>query len=302
MNRSSSAAGTSSLIDTAVQPSAPDIGAYFITGTGRCGTMLLSQVLSQGANTHCNHEHSVPTLAMKDGFYTGDYTVLHQESLRTLGGLIAEHGAAGRSYGECSSHLFPMVPELARQLGSRVRLALIVRRPDTFVGSALARGFFDPGHPKPCEHVRPAPTTEVGARWLELSPFEKNLWYWNLVNGTVLDAFATLPAEQTTIIRMEEVEIDEVARLFGFFGISGFEAERPAIEARLGVRVNASPGQGDDRALNPWSQEIAVTDISSWTPAQREALLRLAGPLARLLYPAWMASEFGPASLGEAAR
>ena len=56
-----------------------------------------------------------------------------------------------------------MIPELARQFGARVRLALIVRRPDTFVGSALARGFFDPSHPTPCEHVRPSPASAVGA-------------------------------------------------------------------------------------------------------------------------------------------
>lgn len=56
-----------------------------------------------------------------------------------------------------------MIPELARQFGARVRLALIVRRPDTVVGSALARGFFDPSHPKPCEHVRPSPASAVGA-------------------------------------------------------------------------------------------------------------------------------------------
>lgn len=279
---------------TAVAASAPEVAAYFITGTGRCGTMLLSQVLSEGTNTHCNHEHSIQTLTMKDAFYSGDYSRLHADSLATLGQLVGEHGSAGRSYGECSSHLFPIVPELARQFGSRVRLALIVRRPDTFVGSALARGFFDPSHPRPCEHVRPSPATAMGANWAGCSPFEKNLWYWNLVNSTVLDAFAKLPPQQTTIIRMEDVGIEEVRRLFTFFGLTGFEEREAAIRSRLGVRVNASPGQGDDRSLNPWSQEIAVRDISSWSAAERDALQRYAGPLARRLYPEWMSKEFGP--------
>lgn len=282
------------LENTVVDPSAPAVAAYFITGTGRCGTMLLSQVLSEGTNTHCNHEHSVQTLVMKDAFATGDYSRLHAESLATLGGLVREHGQAGRSYGECSSHLFPIVPELARQFGSRVRLALIVRRPDTFVGSALARGFFDPSHARPCEHVRPSAATAVGARWLEIPPLEKNLWYWNLVNSTVLDAFARLPAGQTTVIRMEDLGFAEVRRLFTFFGLAGFDERADAIRARLDVRVNASPGLGDDRSLNPWSQEIAVPDIASWSAADRQALVHWAGPLARRLYPDWMSREFGP--------
>jgi hypothetical protein len=285
--------------ETVIQASAPEVAAYFITGTGRCGTMLLARALALGTNTHCNHEHSVQTLTMKDAFYTGDYSRLHAESLRTLGELIREHGASARSYGECSSHVFPIVSELARQLGSRVRLALIVRRPDTFVGSALARGFFDPSHPKPCEHVRPSPQTDVGARWLELRPLEKNLWYWNLVNSRVLDAFAKLPAEQTTIIRMEDLGIEEVRRLFGFFGLTGFDEKEAELRSLLDVRVNASPGTGDDRSLNPWSQEIAVPDITSWSTADRDALARWAGPLARRLYPQWMSQQFGPQSAAD---
>ncbi len=257
--------------------------------------MLLSRMLSQATNSHCNHEHSVPTVVMKDGFYTGNYSNLYEESLCTLSALIVEHGKKGRSYGECSSHLFPMIPELARQLGSRVRFALIARRPDTFVGSALARGFFDPGHPKPCEHIRPATSTEIGAKWPELTSFEKNLWYWNLVNSTVLDAFAALPAVQTTIIRMEELGMHEVKRLFQHFDLSGYLFRQFAIRKLLRVRVNASPGQGDNRALNPWSQRISTPDISTWTDVQREALLLWAGPMARRLYPDWMEQEFGPA-------
>ena len=280
---------------TAVNPAAPNVAAYFITGTGRCGTMLVAQALSMATNTHCNHEHSVQTLVMKDAVYTGEYRELHRQTLATLGALIGEHGAHGRSYGECSSHLFPMMGELARQLGQRVRLALLVRRPDTFVGSALARGFFDPAHPRPCEHVRPAETSSVGAAWRELSPLDKNLWYWNLVNGSVLEAFAGLPAGQTTVIRMEDLGLAEVSRLFGFFGLSGLEAQQQELRTLLDVRVNASPGTGDDRSLNPWSREIAVADISSWSTRDRDALQRWAGPLARRLYPEWMRQEFGAA-------
>ena len=117
---------------------------------------------------------------------------------------------------------------------------------------------------------------------------------WNLVHSTVLEAFAQLPAHQATIIRMENVGPEELRRLVGFFQLSGFDEHEGAIRSLLDVRVNASPGMGDDRSLNTWSKEISVADINAWSPAQREALVRWAGPLARRLYPEWMAQEFGP--------
>src|SRR5207244_491664 len=105
-------------------------------------------------NTHCNHEHSIPTLMMKDAYHSGEYTALNEASLSTIESLVAENSMAGKSYGECSSHLFLLLPTLYRKFGASARFGLVVRRPDSFVASALARGFFDPSHSKPCEHLR----------------------------------------------------------------------------------------------------------------------------------------------------
>ncbi len=268
------------------------VSCYFITGTGRCGTMLLSKVLSCGYNTHCNHEHSVPTLTMKDAYFHGDYNQLNEVSVRTIENLVSEYGRAGKSYGECSSHLFPVIPALHDRFGSSTRFVLLVRRPDAFVRSALARGFFDPSHPKPCEHVRPNPATEIGAQWTELTPFDKCLWYWNMVNSAVLDTFDRLPAGLAQVVRMEDLNLSKIDECFSFFGIDGFTANGDQIRELMGIRINASPGQGDDRSLNPWSQEISLPGIETWTTTQRDALVHWAGPLARKLYPEWMQQTF----------
>ena len=273
----------------------PDVNCYFITGTGRSGTMLLSEVLSCSSNTHCNHEHSVQTLVMKNAYYRGDYTQLNDESVRTIDGLVAEYSRNGKSYGECSAHIFPIIPALQRRYGASARFALMVRRPDSFVGSALARGFFDPSHPNPCEHVRPSPKTEVGRQWDVLTPFDKCLWYWNTVNTTVLNTFRQLPAGTTRVIRMEDVDLPEVERLFEFFGLADFQDCHDEVRGLIGTRINASPGQGDDRSLNPWSREISVADSEGWTSLQRDAMLQWAGALARVLYPDWMQETFGSA-------
>ncbi|MGK7346166.1 MAG: hypothetical protein ACNS63_10215 [Candidatus Nitrospinota bacterium M3_3B_026] len=76
-----------------------------------------------------------------------------------------------------------------------------------------------------------------------------------------------------------------VKDLYLFLGIEGYKKHRRNIEDTLGVRVNASPGLGDDRHLNPWSKEIKIKDISEWTEPQLDTLSRRAGGLARRLYP-----------------
>jgi len=286
---------TDQAVEARESAGAQRVGCYFVTGTGRCGSMLLSKVLSTATNTHCNHEHSVPTLLMKDAYARSDVAELNAVSGAAIDELVAAHAKRGESYGECSSHLFLVLPELYRRYGVSARFALVVRRPDTFVGSALARGFFDPSHPKPCEHVRPSQATEVGSQWTELTPFEKCLWYWNMVNSTVLETFRGLPASQVRVIRMEDLGLAEIGRLFEFLGLDGFVSRQDEIRGLLGMRVNASPGLGDDRSLNPWSQKISIHDARAWNSNQRETFLRRAAPLARVLYPEWMSETFGPA-------
>ncbi|MGK7346167.1 MAG: hypothetical protein ACNS63_10220 [Candidatus Nitrospinota bacterium M3_3B_026] len=153
-------------------------GAYFVTGTGRCGTMLLSRLLSFGENTRCVHERSVRTDLMKEAYHAGSMSLFHKEVGRSTRPLVEESNANGLSYGECSGHLYFLFPEIFREFGGdRVKFVLLVRRPDTFVASALARGFFDDTHPHGLEHVRPPKASEIGRAWDSMTPFDKCLWY-----------------------------------------------------------------------------------------------------------------------------
>ncbi|TAN56411.1 MAG: hypothetical protein EPN20_18805 [Magnetospirillum sp.] len=260
-----------------------DVSCYFLTGTGRCGTMLLSRILSAGSDSHCNHEHSITTSKMKEAYYTGDFIELNKEVEAVIAPVVKKHNDGGRSYGECSGHLYFVLEEIYRVFGMSTRFALITRRPDEFVRSALARGFFDSSHPHGLEHLRPNPADPVGAKWAEMSPVEKCLWYWTFVNETTLATFRGFDPGISRVVRMEDITVDLCRDLYQFFGIDGFNVAKVA--DLLEVRINASPGIAASAELNPWSQNITLPPASQWPESYRLAARRYLGPTALDLYP-----------------
>jgi hypothetical protein len=263
----------------------PVISCFFGTGTGRCGTQLLAKVLDLWDGTQCRHEFSVDTLKMKRAYQKGNLDILAKDARRLLFPTVQANTSEGTVYGEVSGHLYLLYPELFRRYGHAARFFLLVRRPDAFVRSALARGFFDPGHPRACEHVIPPQDTDMGERWATASPLEKCAWYWGMVNGTVLSFFRALPPAMSRVVRLEDLSLSLVRELYAFLGFSGFEAlERQASEV-LGQRHNASPGTGDERFVNPHSEEISLGPLGTWTAEQRRVFDRHVLPVWQELYP-----------------
>ena len=219
------------------------ISCFFGTGTGRCGTQLLAKLLDLWDGAHCRHEFSVDTLKMKRAYQKEDLHILNKDARRLLFPTVRATLEAGRVYGEISGHLYLLYPELFRRYGHAARFILLVRRPDAFVRSALARGFFDRSHPRACEHVIPPPDTEMGERWAVATPLEKCAWYWGMVNGTVLSFFRALPPAMARVVRLEDLNLSSARSLHEFLGFPGFEALQPEASRILGERHNASPGE-----------------------------------------------------------
>ena len=247
--------------------------------------MLVSRLLSLGQNTHCDHECSIQYSKMKPAYLTGDMGHLYEEIDAIIEPRTTSHNRKGRIYGESSGLLYLAFDELYRRYGKEARFILLTRRPDTFVRSALARGFFDPDHAHCLEHLRPHPTTEIGKRWETANPFEKCLWYWDFVNGLVYDFFLTLPEGLWKIQPIETFDISACQQFYRFLEIEGFEKKREPIKNLLSVRINGTPGLGDDRQRNPWSVPMMVGDRSTWDTNQQEAYDRWTKRLFGILYP-----------------
>jgi hypothetical protein len=259
------------------------VKCYFLTGTGRCGTMLLSQILGTGTNTHCDHERSACYAKLRDAYLEEDYSVLNAEIQHVIEPLVKSHNDRGMSYGESSGLLYMMYEELYRRFGAAARFVLLVRRPEDFAPSALARGFFDPNHPYPLEHIRARKNTDIGMKWDTVTPFEKCLWYWREVNLIVMKFFSKIEAHLWRLVRVEDLSVESCRELFEFLGVQGFEAAR--VKSLLEVRLNATPGIATNAIENPRSQPRSVGGRETWTWEQNEAYRRWIDPIVRDFYP-----------------
>jgi hypothetical protein len=260
------------------------IDCYVVTGTGRCGTMLVQRLLALSAATHCVHEQSVRYAKLVDAYHADTPATLYGELDDPFGVRVADARTLGRSFGEASALMFLCIGELARRYGPHVRFVLLTRRAEDFVRSAMARGFFVPTHPHALEHVRPRRDTELGRRWAGASTVEKCLWYWQLVNGTVLSAFERLPPSQCLVQRIEDVDLDACRRLYDFLALPDFESIRPQAMAMLQRRINGTPAGGDAEDANPWSTAATLDGPDTWPALDRQAYRTWASPLMERLY------------------
>jgi hypothetical protein len=259
------------------------VRCYFITGTGRCGTLLMSKLLSLGSNTRCDHERSIKYDKMKGAYLTGDRGDLHREIDTVIQPQVKLFNRRGKSYGESSGLMYLAFDELYRRYKGKAKFVLLTRDPAEFVRSALARGFFDGDHPNPVEHIRAKDNTDIGQRWEQISPFEKCLWYWNVVNMLIYDFFRTLPRELWKIQPIEQLDTKACYELYEFLHIKGFN-ER-AVDELLSKRINATPGRGDERYLNPYATGLRVGEWPTWSPDQKSAYGKWINPIVGNFYP-----------------
>lgn len=260
------------------------ISCYFVTGTGRCGTQLLSKILNCSGYTHCNHEYSIDTQKLKKSFYKNKPEILIKDIDRTLKSTIVKYNNLGKIYGECSGHLYPIFPELYRRYENAARFVLLVRNPVDFVRSALARGFFDPNHRHALEHLIPPGDTTMGLRWSQASPLEKCAWYWATVNSMVYRFFLSLPHTLWRILPIESLSMEVIKTLYDHLCLKDFEQAKPTIENLLSIRHNASPGQGDESDLNPFSKEVTLGKLETWSSGQIAVFEKHVLPMQEIIY------------------
>lgn len=255
---------------------------YLITGTGRCGTMLLADLLSQANDALCEHEQCFRHQSMVE-FGLHSTSKGYQEDIRDQ--LIPRINAArdgGKLYGVSSGHAYFALNQLYEQFGTNARFILMVREPSEFVRSALARGFFDPSHPNYCDQASPSPDDPIASRWSSATPLEKNLWYWQHVNNYAINCFEKLPAEMWKVVRMEDLNTSVVTSLCEFLGIHGLGAAQ--IEQGLSNPVNVSPTDEGGKHTNPYSVSKFLPPLQQWPAEWIDLLKHYTEPLRSRLY------------------
>ncbi|GEM_PF-5201734 len=259
----------------ASQVTHPD--CFFITGTGRCGTMLLARLFDRATNGVCEHETIFRHESMIAYHARADAGEYDRDIRKALMLRVERERAAGTIFGVSSGHCHFAIPRLHERLGEGARFVLIIRKPEDFVRSALARGFFDPAHPSHCEQILPNPADPIASRWDEANPLEKCLWYWSLVNGMAIANVETLPPHLWRILRMEDFSPETLCDLAAFLGLEGITGELAADALSRGV--NISPGGERSGEVNPHSLPPTLGAIDTWTDQQVVLLEHYCGRL-----------------------
>jgi len=207
----------------------------FAVGTGRCGTHLLQELLSQEPNVCAVHERGRANEAFHRYCKWYDLPVDSEGFLQTKECEIGADLAQFRYSHESSAHLSLSIHELFNRFSAR--FVLLTRRPDEVINSYIRKGWYEkplvwsnselaPGYQPgmSMDHFmgRLAPIGMQSDWWRKLGRVGKLAWFWNTLNCEVLKQFSTLPASNCKILRLEDFDYKEYRNLTRFLG---FESE-----------------------------------------------------------------------------
>jgi hypothetical protein len=213
--------------------------ALFVLSTGRCGTQWLASVLRRmcGDSIDVRHEPLGSDYAPREMLAARDPSKLDA----VLAGPILAHvdeieqTLATRSYIECGYPSWSTIPYLIDRFAGRVRIVHLVRHPVPTAWSWVSQtAYCPPMSPHLQEKVLLTPFDEgiqfesFRARWPEMTPYEKALFYWAEVNAFGQRLRDSVPWMQ---VRFEDLlRGDELSRLLTFAGIDGSAAPTEVID------------------------------------------------------------------------
>ena len=269
----------------------------FITGTGRCGSVTLANILSLASNCVSLHEGTiqggrelkispVPSLIKLNlqAYLNPDYAehiIYHlrkpqiEEIFRKCEGI--------NHFCETAYYFAPFLRALCK-IFPESKLVVVVRNGKHFVRSAYSAeipdrmpiGYVDDREFTKHEmavaagRLRPKANTISSNHWDFYSPFQKNCWLWADTNRIILEGAAEWPNNRKKLFRFEDLfEGPETIRPFlNFLEIDSIE--NMEIKEILSRKMNAR-------------EKKAVPPPDEWKPDLIEQFDTIAGPMMKTL-------------------
>lgn len=270
---------------------------FFGVGTGRCGTMAVSNALSLEQGVVCLHEGK-RRFGERPGpqvlrSLTLENRIAYEDPSRAAGIVARYRGSMSAvattlgcwCFGDIAYNYAPLLDAIRARYPD-ARLLVFVRDGYDFVRSAAAVAGEDAApvgwapegkSPSAIEQyislgrLAPRSGDKLALAWPTLPFMARNAWLWAETNRLIFDAIDTWPEAQRHLIRFEDFFSglpDSYARLRGFLELPG---EPPAATlSALRARINAR------RSGN-------MQDWRHWSPDQLETFARIAGPMMRRL-------------------
>lgn len=256
----------------------PQTKLFFVVTTGRSGSKTIAHVLSQHPQIYCAHEPRPQLIRLSTDLAHGKLT--YDQVKEELQDIYFNSVSAVEVYGECDQKLFNLIP-LLNELFPSSKFIWLLRDGRDVVASAVNRSWFsekdvENGSPTGIEYRERWNYYRLNGgksgffdtdEWEQLSPFERNCWYWYYVNDHIERSLAALPQNRWICVALENL-MSELDRIFAFLGVERIEVNVP----------HRNKAQTRPRYYN------------EWTSAEMETFARWCGNMMNKMYPNWSAT------------
>jgi hypothetical protein len=212
----------------------------FGLSTGRCGTTMLSKLLSLSPKVRAFHEPypGGNNPIRVEPFYKSRTTdeKLDRVVARYRSKTLLEHSRKGLIYVEVNGLKFHS-PIIAERM-SNSRFFLIHRSPIEYIQSGIRRKWYA-GHPWDRTRLKPDSTDPAFERWNSWSQFEKITWLWSATNKYFIETLDRLDPNRYTVIPFADLTQVQTGAWRKLFELIDVEAPAEELAARvLSVKHN----------------------------------------------------------------
>jgi hypothetical protein len=265
-------------------------GAFFVVGFVRSGSTALARILDTAANAEVSIEIP-PKLLIESRDLLLDKLTDPVGVLRAARRRQIDAAAARKlKFGDKNAAYMPFLPYVVEALDAKI--VAFYRDGRDAVRSLMdwhefkAHNLFiraEDGAPGPdispeedpwgYAYLRPLQGDEMASRWPGLNRFEKSAWYWAEYNRLLLERAERLPRSHWIDVNLSTCSAADLARIFDFLGLEGFDAVRTA--AMLGAGINSLYERTGVRESFPrWPD---------WSAARNASFREFAGPMMKRL-------------------
>jgi hypothetical protein len=264
--------------------------AFLVVGFVRSGSTALARILDTATNADVAIEMPPKLLIESRDLLLGKLTDPVGALRAARQRQIAETTARGMKFGDKNAAYMPFLPYVVEALDAKV--VTFCRDGREAVRSLMdwhefkAQNVYiraEDGAPGPdispeddpwgYAYLRPLPGDDMASRWRTLDRFEKCVWYWAEYNRLLLARTALLPRSHRIDINLSACGAGDLARIFDFLGLDGFDGGRVA--DMLGAGINSLYERTGIRGRFPaWPD---------WSIAQNASFREFAGPMMQRL-------------------
>lgn len=257
---------------------------FFGTGTGRCGTMLLANLLNSEPRTVALHEGKfrheeesgeqiLPFLTLQN-FHAYCHPDTAKDILQKTRAKPVSLAAADPDcdvFGDIAYNYAPFVRALP-EVFPEARLLFIHRDGRDFVRSVCTTelpdptpvGWLDDDRPQTrieryiaLGRLRPSPGDPLKADWPDMTPLEKNAWLWAETNRLILEGLEAWAPEAVMTVRFEDLVADLPAQYAMIKRFLGLPAAHGTDFGRLTSRRINPRKQHALPLWQDWDEELA---------------------------------------------